>query len=55
MMPTNTSTPGTDITQLCNQLVEHSQIDARLYEKFHVKRGLRNSDGSGVTAGITRI
>ena len=55
MMPTNTSTPGTDITQLCNQLVEHSQIDARLYEKFHVKRGLRRSDGTGVVAGITNI
>lgn len=46
---------NSDIKDLCEQLVEYSQIDAGLYEKFHVKRGLRNSDGSGVAAGITRI
>lgn len=46
---------NSDIKDLCEKLVEYSQIDAGLYEKFHVKRGLRNSDGSGVAAGITRI
>lgn len=44
-----------DISSLCGRLVEYSQIDAGLYEKYHVKRGLRYSDGSGVAAGITRI
>lgn len=44
-----------DITSLCGRLVEYSQIDASLYEKYHVRRGLRYGDGSGVAAGITRI
>ena len=33
----------------------NSVIDQKLYEKFHVKRGLRRSDGTGVIAGITNI
>jgi citrate synthase len=30
-------------------------IDADLYRKFNVKRGLRNDDGSGVLVGLTRV
>ncbi len=44
-----------DITSLCDRLSDYSQIDPSLYEKYHVRRGLRYSDGSGVAAGITRI
>ena len=44
-----------DISSLCERLAEYSQIDASLYEKYHVRRGLRYGDGSGVAAGITRI
>lgn len=44
-----------DITNLCSQLNENSGIDSNLYDKYHVKRGLRNSDGTGVVAGITNI
>lgn len=44
-----------DIKKLCNKLAEYSQIDAALYEKYGVCRGLRHSDGSGVVTGITRI
>ena len=29
------------------------QIDNGLFEKFDVKRGLRNSDGTGVLVGLT--
>ena len=43
------------VDSLCNKLREYSAIDPALYEKFHVKRGLRKSDGTGVTAGITKI
>ena len=43
------------IEKLCSDLMENSKIDPRLYEKFHVKRGLRRSDGTGVIAGITNI
>jgi citrate synthase len=30
-------------------------IDTGLYDKFNVKRGLRNADGTGVLVGLTRI
>ncbi len=52
-MPTFIS--GANITSLCSQLAENTAIDPKLYEKYHVKRGLRNSDGTGVMAGITNI
>ncbi len=32
-----------------------SQIDKELFNKFNVKRGLRNQDGSGVLVGLTNI
>lgn len=35
--------------------VENNKIDPKYYDKFSVKRGLRNSDGSGVLAGVTNI
>ncbi len=46
---------GANITNLCKELAENSAIEPRLYEKYHVKRGLRRSDGTGVVAGITNI
>ena len=46
---------GADVTSLCNELKKNSSIEQNLYEKFQVKRGLRNGDGTGVVAGITNI
>ena len=46
---------GADVTSLCSELKKNSLIEQGLYEKFQVKRGLRNSDGTGVVAGITNI
>ncbi|MDO5558775.1 MAG: citrate/2-methylcitrate synthase [Oscillospiraceae bacterium] len=43
------------VESLCSKLRDYSTIDPALYEKFHVKRGLRKSDGTGVVAGITKI
>ena len=40
---------------LCEEFVKNNRIPFELYEKYQVKRGLRNSDGSGVMAGITNI
>ena len=40
---------------LCEEYKKNNSIDINLYEKFDVKRGLRNADGSGVMAGITNI
>jgi len=34
---------------------EHNKIPPELYEKYHVLRGLRNPDGSGVLVGLTEI
>ena len=31
------------------------QFDDGLFEKYDVKRGLRNSDGSGVLVGLTNV
>lgn len=44
-----------DIKSLCNNIKENSVVNPSLYEKYNVKRGLRNSDGTGVVAGITNI
>lgn len=33
----------------------NNRIDPKYYDKFSVKRGLRNPDGSGVMAGVTNI
>jgi citrate synthase len=35
--------------------VQASQINKDLFEKFNVKRGLRNQDGTGVLVGLTNI
>lgn len=43
------------IDSLCGEFLKHNKIAPELYEKFGVKRGLRNSDGTGVLAGITNI
>jgi citrate synthase len=40
---------------LCKDIEQNSKIAPGLYEKYGVKRGLRNSDGSGVTVGLTNI
>ncbi|MBE6825266.1 MAG: citrate synthase [Ruminococcus sp.] len=46
---------NSDMKKLCGELQKNSVIDPALYQKFHVKRGLRRSDGTGVLAGITNI
>ncbi len=43
------------LKEMCENFVANTAIDSNLYNKFGVKRGLRNSDGSGVVAGITNV
>lgn len=43
------------LRHMCEDFCKNSVIDSSLYGKFNVKRGLRNSDGSGVVAGITNV
>lgn len=43
------------IENLSNKVAEFSQIDASLYGKYDVKRGLRNANGTGVLVGLTTV
>jgi citrate synthase len=43
------------IAQLEPMVKKSCQIDSDLFEKYDVKRGLRNSDGSGVLVGLTNV
>ena len=40
---------------LSTRLEERNHIDPLFYEKYNVKRGLRNADGSGVLAGLSNV
>ena len=37
------------------QIIDNNTIPSNYYSQFDVKRGLRNKDGSGVLAGLSRI
>ena len=41
--------------KLCNLSKDVYSIDSELYNKYSVKRGLRNSNGSGVLVGLTKV
>lgn len=43
------------VETMSEQLKENNQIDANLYSKYDVKRGLRNANGTGVVVGLTNI
>ena len=43
------------VESLCAEVRDEYCIDPRYYEGDAVKRGLRNADGTGVIAGVTRI
>lgn len=44
-----------DLTDLCDELGKDSRINPGDFERFGVKKGLRNPDGTGVMAGLTKI
>ncbi len=41
--------------KLCQLSKDVYSIDSELYSKYSVKRGLRNSNGSGVLVGLTKV
>ena len=43
------------IQSLCADLPRNDSIDPSYYRKWDVKRGLRNADGTGVMAGVTKV
>ena len=47
--------PDRDIVHLLKETRKINEIEPSEFRKYDVKRGLRNADGTGVIAGITRI
>lgn len=43
------------IQVLCDECLKNNQIPTEWYKKFDIKRGLRNHDGTGVVAGMTKV
>ena len=43
------------VESLCTEMEKEYRINPRYYKGDAVKRGLRNADGTGVMAGVTRI
>ncbi|MBN2040343.1 MAG: citrate synthase [Spirochaetes bacterium] len=43
------------ISYLSKSVIEASQFDPGVFEKYNVKRGLRNADHTGVLVGLTNI
>ena len=41
--------------ELYDRFTSVNEIDSKFYDRFDVKRGLRNYDGTGVIAGVTNI
>ena len=41
--------------ELYERFNQINTIDPSFYERYDVKRGLRNADGTGVLAGVTNI
>lgn len=50
-----TRIPHGSLKKLCDEFRKYNRIAPELFETYHVKRGLRNEDGTGVTAGLTLI
>lgn len=43
------------LSSLCGELNKNNSIKPNDFARYHVKKGLRNEDGTGVMAGLTRI
>ena len=48
-------TQNSRIKFLCDGLRDKYKIDPSFYDNGEVKRGLRNADGTGVVAGVTKV
>ncbi len=44
-----------EVIELSKKCIENNKIDASLYSKYDVKRGLRDINGKGVLTGLTEI
>ena len=41
--------------EIREEFLQSNTIDPKFYQRYDVKRGLRNADGTGVLAGLTNI
>ena len=55
MEKVNFKFPDTTFSILCDELRKNNRIPPEKFSRYQVKRGLRNEDGSGVTAGLTLV
>lgn len=55
MSETKSQVSDYDIKKLCERLLEYNYIEPTDYERYNVKKGLRNADGTGVMAGVTGV
>lgn len=57
IMPSNYISPISmdALSSLCGELGKNNSIKPSYFDRYDVKRGLRNADGTGVMAGLTRI
>jgi len=44
-----------ELAEHLKEIAGNDYIEAELYRKYNVKRGLRNDDGTGVLVGLTRV
>ncbi len=51
----NPNVSSTTLSLLCDEFRKNNRIEPETFQRYKVKRGLRNSDGSGVVAGLTMI
>ncbi len=55
-MPNYTNiTAAKEINKLAKLCQDHNYIDPELYDRYHVKQGLREPSGKGVLTGLTEI
>ncbi len=55
MQENNIRFSGTTLSILCDELRKNNRIPPEKFNRYQVKRGLRNEDGTGVMAGLTLI
>ncbi|MGN1080837.1 MAG: citrate synthase [Acutalibacteraceae bacterium] len=55
MLNSNEKFINSPLSNLCGELEENNKIPSETFVHYGVKRGLRNPDGTGVLAGITKV
>ena len=43
------------LKELSYQIKKENTIEKTLYDKYSIKRGLRNKNGTGVLVGVTKV